>query len=1001
MFKTELIVGTGANTVSLDLKDDLPISLNFNIADIKKPENRNGAYSKTITLWGTKINNQFFEHTYDVNITTSNFNPNLKTDCYIIQDGSVVFEGYLRLMGIETIIENNVEEIKYEVSIFADNNTLFAEVGDSKLQDLDLSAYDHTFNRVNQYNSWTATQGVGYVYPLIDYGKNAFNFNQYKVEDFRPAVYAKQYIDSIFSAAGKSYTSTFLNTAFFKSLIIPHNGEKLQMSPGTQANYEYFVGDDGTTGASNVGLTEISSVSSPNGLDYHMTNATSGSSTTFTTIFNDETTSPYSDPGANYDNTTGITTISGSGIYTTKCVIKFEIKFNHSAAFTLVRPNQSTGGTYIRCRLLRRLNSSSAWYTPSGEDQFILVGAGATWSGTYSVITANFNVSPQTYQVGEQFKIMADFAPKEGVNWGVVYYNGASQLTGGTASYDIRLTTGASIKTSIDPTLMSGQSLVMNDAIPRDIKQKDFLKSIIQLFNLYLDIDPTNKDNYLIEPRDDYYAGGTIIDWSEKLAWDKPFIIKPMAEIDAKKFIYKYKDDQDYYNKQYQDSYQESYGQHTQTITNDFTKNDNKTEVIFSPTPTVDNINNNILIPFIASYDGTNVKSLKHNLRILMYNGVVTNNNPTWTYLAPAVDALGAASLPMTTYPQAAMTNNPTAPTETIEFGVPNEVYYSLGVNYTTNNLYNRFYSKMMNEITDRDSKLVTAFFYLEPIDIANFDFRNTIFVKDAYYIVNKIMDYNPLVKGLTKVELLKLKAHDSFVESTPSIGTLTTNNGTDGLKVAAPSTNTGNANNVLIGNNNNTRSQGSFVSGSNNTVANDSYRITLVSTDFCNVASACSGVTITNSSGCIVDYGCMNVTLNNCQDVIVNNNVHDFVGINLSSVVIDTSYSGKTMIGGELFNTAGVWDSKTASFSVDANVQFYEIDCTAGDVTATFDPTVYDYTHKVFYFKRVDSSANLFKIDELTGTPNIDGNAVPYDTGATQWDCIVIGNNGTNYRIL
>ncbi len=55
MFKTELIVGTGANTVSLDLKDDLPISLNFNIADIKKPENRNGAYSKTITLWGTKI----------------------------------------------------------------------------------------------------------------------------------------------------------------------------------------------------------------------------------------------------------------------------------------------------------------------------------------------------------------------------------------------------------------------------------------------------------------------------------------------------------------------------------------------------------------------------------------------------------------------------------------------------------------------------------------------------------------------------------------------------------------------------------------------------------------------------------------------------------------------------------------------------------------------------------------------------------------------------------
>ena len=108
MFQTELIVGD-TTKVSLDLTDEIPISLNFNIADIRKPESRNGSYSKTITLWGTKTNNQFFEHLYEVNIVTNSFNPNVKTPCYVLQDGSEVFRGDLRLRSIEKILVNDIE----------------------------------------------------------------------------------------------------------------------------------------------------------------------------------------------------------------------------------------------------------------------------------------------------------------------------------------------------------------------------------------------------------------------------------------------------------------------------------------------------------------------------------------------------------------------------------------------------------------------------------------------------------------------------------------------------------------------------------------------------------------------------------------------------------------------------------------------------------------------------------------------------------------------------
>ncbi len=108
MFETELI----ANNTSLDLKDDVPVSLNFSIADIRQPEKRNGSFSKTIKIYGTKTNNKFFEHYYNVNTITSSFTPNLNTPCYLIQDGCVVFEGNLRLLSVEVILNNLLTQLQ-------------------------------------------------------------------------------------------------------------------------------------------------------------------------------------------------------------------------------------------------------------------------------------------------------------------------------------------------------------------------------------------------------------------------------------------------------------------------------------------------------------------------------------------------------------------------------------------------------------------------------------------------------------------------------------------------------------------------------------------------------------------------------------------------------------------------------------------------------------------------------------------------------------------------
>ena len=982
MFTTELIAGTGSNKISIDLSQEIPVSLNFSIGDIRQPEKRSGSFSKTIKIFGTKANNKFFEHIYEVNIVTSTFNRNLKTPCYIIQDGVVVVEGNLRLLQIEKTLQNDIESITYDVAILGDLSTIFTEIGDSKLTDLDLSAYNHSYTRVNQYNSWSATQGVGYVYPIIDYGFNSFASNNFSVEHLRPAIYLKQYIDSIFSAAGKSYTSTFFNTSFFKSLIIPFNGDKFTMSAATRLTYESLIGDNGGQAAINIPLTYSSSWGDWGDSSY--------------TTDNFDLNIVTSDPSGQYSG--GVFTCANRGVYDVKTSFSLEIKFNNTSAWTAAVPYQ-TSGIMMQAILDWRVNSSAAWGVASISTVFYT----GTFTNSYSTFTIPVNFPAQTLGIGNQLRVR--FIPFASVSFGVTFLNGVTPVTTGTASADVHITSASTLNFKLQTgDYMASNSLTIADAIPKDVKQKDLLTSVIKMFNLYLDVDQTNSNNYLIETRDDFYAAGSTKDWSSKLAWDRPFVIKPMSEVDYKRFIYTYKTDQDYYNKRYFDAEGESYATKSLDVLNDWTKNENKTEVIFSASPVSDNSNNDLIIPRIFTYDGTTVKPTKGNIRILMYGGVKSNSTP-YTFFNPmGSDSMGVASLPMYTYAQAGMVNDAMNPTDTIEWGVPNQVFYS-PTTYTNNTLYNKYYSKFMNEITDRDSALVTAYFYLTARDIAEFDFRDKIFVKEYYYFINQIMDFNPLKDDLTKVELLKIKEYDAFTssESTPAV--ITTNSGSEGISarlggMAEGETNT-NAGGVVMGVSNSNRSVGSVITGSRNSISQDCINVVIVSSELCSVASFSSGCNITASSGCYISPFGSNISLSNCYNVTVNEGVSNFTGINLNGETITTADSGTVKIGGQIANVSNTYELKTSSFTVDHDIMVYEIDCTGGDVTATFGFAQYNYDYKLFYFKRVDSSANNFIIDEPSGLTTIDGNIFPYTTGAVQWDDIPVFYNATNFRIL
>ena len=313
--------------------------------------------------------------------------------------------------------------------------------------------------------------------------------------------------------------------------------------------------------------------------------------------------------------------------------------------------------------------------------------------------------------------------------------------------------------------LIEWQNMDMN-AITPDVKMSEFLMSIFKMFNLYVTVDRNSESNLLIETRDDFYAGGTTRDWNKKLARDKKVKLDPLGRLTAKEFIYTYTEDEDYYNSRYQENIGNVYGTRNLEVDNDFLNNTREVEVVFSPTPLVNDDPSNRIIPKIYDSDiEEGAKPTEANIRILYYAGMLTST-PGWVFEhlpAPPLNVLGGAITTLVnSYPYAGHLDNPLTPTLDLNFGIPQQLFYTANtytgtLQYTNANLFNVYHRNYLNEITDKDSKVLKGEFYLTPWDIAKLDFRDQILVDNSYWRINKINDYNPFKEGLTKVELIKV----------------------------------------------------------------------------------------------------------------------------------------------------------------------------------------------------------------------------------------------------
>ena len=391
---------------------------------------------------------------------------------------------------------------------------------------------------------------------------------------------------------------------------------------------------------------------------------------------------------------------------------------------------------------------------------------------------------------------------------------GGSTVTSPSASIRFDLNPNSVFEAKLAyPDLEEGGTVRFNDVIPKDVTQLDFLTSIIRLENLYFEPSKTIKNQYIVETREDYIDtdGNNALIWTDKWDISKGQEVIPMGELDFNRMRFTYKQDQDYFNKLYQDKYKEVYGTEIVDIENDFVKKEKLVEVAFSASPMVGSYVNDLVTPAYYSKDPSlnTVKPIKVNIRRLYWGGLIS--------CVPHIFKYNGTDHVVSEYPFVGHVDNPLTPTVDLCWDNPFELYYDFpGNTYTDNGRYNERWSKFISEITDQNSKIVRMWFYLTETDIANFSFSKLVFVRDTYYLVNKIMDYNPQVKGVTQVELLKLKAGAVFVPDVINIDDFGGDDDPGGFDRLG---NTNNGTGLLLGTGNYNNQSGVLVVGNGNVI--------------------------------------------------------------------------------------------------------------------------------------------------------------------------------------
>jgi len=742
----------GDGQVICDLYEDEEIPLTLSVDEFKNAAEQVQSYSKAFMLPGTKRNNQIFENLFEItrsslgNQGAVTFNPYAKTQCILKQDSLVIFEGYLKMIDIQ----DQEGEISYNVNLYSQVTTLADILKDKKFNDLDFSELEHTYDKTSIKNSWyEPSEGTGL--PLT----NPLSVDSFAYDTTnQPAYGASQ--TNVLKYPFCDWEHTWLIADGFTGNTATLNQPELTMfqqafRPFIQIKYlidRIFNQDDVpfsyTSNFFNTAdfkklFMDFNWGSTPEVLQgwllFGESQTTVLSTTSFANFPWDRGTGDIGDDQFGYDSSLyKFEAQENNQNYTIDYTLRFELTSSNPADISIQIVHKNSGGTVIDKYAERSFNTSNFV-----TDIFGSVN-----------ITANLN---DTIEVQWKTAVAGRAKP-------------AIVVTGLPTPWSgLKVTTGA-------VTIATNQLL---QSLRGELGQWDFLKGIINMFNLVSIPDDENPNNILIEPYADIFINNTNSgnvndltlksrsiqhDWTEKIDVSEMKLI-PLTDL-KKKLIFKFEEDEeDYAFMNYKVNTQNHlYGSkiYDATLATGGLQSvlEGEEEIVASPfaatIPKALATQFGIIVPAIYSYnpdDGTS-QGFNNKPRI-MYNAGRKSVTKSGSYYIPEQN--GTSSENSSLYLQFSHFNEVPSFSTSLDFHYGDCQYFpGVSVSGTPNNLFNTYWLPYLNELYNSDTRIMTIKVNLTAGDINTFTFYDTVFIKNRQFRVNKI-DYKP--NDLSTVEFI------------------------------------------------------------------------------------------------------------------------------------------------------------------------------------------------------------------------------------------------------
>jgi hypothetical protein len=535
-----------ADGTQLDIFQDEDILISNNVTGLFDIGVLPAEFTRQITLPGTKVNNAFFEHVYDISIDSPFlFATNIKVPAYIDFDSVYLIQGYIQLNKVNLLANKFIES--YEITLFGSLSSFARDINRDYLTDLDsLSIYNHTSSLDNISASWSGNLFNGdIVYPLADYG-SAYAFTQgaYElfglddqdgalcVQNFKPAIRVKPVLDAIFNEAGYTYSSSFMNSAFLDDVYMVCNNS---------LKYPEYAGVDLET----YGKIKVGAVSGSGMTDITLA---SGSWTTLP-WFN-----KLSDPQDFYNN----------GAYRVEKMTNLKgalnININVSCSVNNMPGTLSANGTW-QIRMLE--TGSSTPYSTRAIQSYIFFFDQLQQSRTGGINT--------TYQLATEFKL-------DSIPAGNYYFQLRQSPNSATGSLplvtlDPQSTTKSFIEIKEVKQAADGRVMDIPSNMPygtTGIKQIDFILGLQKKFNLVIYPNKNLPNQFIIETFNNWYNRGEVKDFNRYINLDKPIDVISANNLAVNKLNFGDTLDTDYISQQFAKAANREYGKQYYVDTTNF-----------------------------------------------------------------------------------------------------------------------------------------------------------------------------------------------------------------------------------------------------------------------------------------------------------------------------------------------------------------------------------------------------------------------------------------------